>query len=225
MKIFKHQLWHLVTLLILLAIISFFVDKDGTELLEGSFWGIETSTWLLIAILSPIVHQIYVVVCWRLELYYQSISKLFGMKLGFKLYKVGFALLIFSRLVTIILLAISNKDTLHIYPYVSYALAVLFVLPVVYLFYSVLKYFGADRAFGIDHFEPKKAKKFKMVKEGIFKYTSNGMYEYGFLILWIPALIFLSKAALLLALFNHIYIWIHYYFTELPDMKVIYEKK
>jgi len=48
------------------------------------------------------------------------------------------------------------------------------------------------------------------------------MYIFGFFILWIPGLLLLSKAALLVALFNHIYIWVHYYFTELPDIKVIY---
>jgi len=31
-----------------------------------------------------------------------------------------------------------------------------------------------------------------------------------------------SQAALWLALFNHIYIWVHYYATELPDMQRIY---
>ena len=61
-------------------------------------------------------------------------------------------------------------------------------------------------------------------KKGIFKYTSNGMYKYVFLLLWIPGILFQSKAALLAALFQHIYIWIHYYFTELPDMKFIYGK-
>lgn len=80
-----------------------------------------------------------------------------------------------------------------------------------------------DRAFGIDHFQPKESKKESFVKKGIFKYTSNGMYIYGFLMLWIPGLLLLSKAAILVALFNHIYIWVHYYFTELPDIKIIYE--
>jgi len=31
-----------------------------------------------------------------------------------------------------------------------------------------------------------------------------------------------SEAALVAALFNHLYIWVHFYFTELPDMKFIY---
>ena len=62
-----------------------------------------------------------------------------------------------------------------------------------------------------------------MVNKGIFKYTSNAMYIYGLLALWIPGILLQSKAALLMAFFHHIYIWVHYYFTELPDMKMIYQ--
>ena len=225
MKIFKNQLWHLLTLAILLPALIVFINKNEVDILYGGLFHVETYIWLIAAILAPIVHQIYVLICWRSELYYQSITKLFGRKRGFRLYKIGFAILILLRLVTIVVLAISNEGTLYISPIISYSLAVLFAIPVIYLFYSVFKYFGMDRAFGIDHFEPEAANNLSMVKEGIFKYTSNGMYVVGFLILWIPGLIFLSKAALLAALFNHIYIWIHYYFTELPDMKYIYRNK
>ncbi len=49
------------------------------------------------------------------------------------------------------------------------------------------------------------------------------MYIYGFLILWIPGILLQSKAAPFIALFNHLYIWVHYYFTELPDIKMIYK--
>ena len=104
----------------------------------------------------------------------------------------------------------------------SYILSGILIIPAIYLFYSVAKYFGMDRAFGIDHFRPEIIKNEPFIKQGIFKYTSNGMYLYGFLILWIPGVLLQSEAALLLALFNHIYIWVHYYFTELPDIKMIY---
>lgn len=225
MKIFKYQLWHFLSLVILLAIMIYFINRDEVDILYGGLWHIETYIWLIAAILAPIVHQLYVVICWRIELYYQGISRIFGKKAGFILYKIGFTILILLRPVTITILAISNEGTIYIDPYLSYAIAALFVIPVVYLFYSVKKYFGLDRAFGIDHFEPEKSKELPMVKKGIFKFTANGMYEYGFLILWIPGLIFLSKAALMVALFQHIYIWVHFYFTELPDMNFIYGKK
>jgi len=111
---------------------------------------------------------------------------------------------------------------MEISPAFSYILSGILIIPTIYLFYSVAKYFGMDRAFGIDHFHPEIIKNEPFIKQGIFRYTSNGMYLYGFLILWIPGVLLQSKAALLIALFNHIYIWVHYYFTELPDIKMIY---
>lgn len=219
---FKHQHWHFLALVILLVGISFSVNRDS-NLLKGELWGLSTSNWFLVAILSPVVHQIYVLVCWRLELFYNSISKIFGVN-GFKLYKIGFAILFISRLMTIIFLAISNANTLNLNNVFAYLISGIIFIPSVYLFYSVKKYFGIDRAFGIDHFHPEELKKIPFVKKGIFKYSSNAMYIFGFLILWIPGLLLLSKAAILVALFNHVYIWVHYYFTELPDMKVIYKE-
>jgi len=225
MKVFNKQFWHLLSLAVLLPILIVVINKNEIDILYGGLWHVETYIWMIAAILAPIAHQIYVLICWRSELYYQSISKLFGRKTGFKLYKIGFVIFILARVVTIVILAVSNEGTLYINPTLAYILAVLLTIPGIYLFFSVFKYFGMDRAFGIDHFEPETANGLAMVNEGIFKYTPNAMYVFGFLILWIPGLIFLSKAALLAALFNHIYIWVHYYFTELPDMKYIYRKK
>ena len=221
MKIFKHQLWHVISLVVLLAGVYFLTIKD-VSILYGSFWGIKTSNWFVLAIMCPILHQVYVLIIWRLELYYNSISKAFGAK-GFQLYKAGFAFLFMSRLLSIILLAIANAYTLSLNPILSYLIAGLLLIPAVYLFYSVRKYFGVDRAFGIDHFQPNIFKNTPFVKKGILKYSSNSMYIFGFFILYIPAFLAFSKAALVAALFNHIYIWVHYYFTELADIKVIYK--
>lgn len=106
-------------------------------------------------------------------------------------------------------------------PALAVALAVLLLLPALYLFHSVRKYFGFRRAYGIDHFD-ESYRALPFVKQGIFKYTGNAMYVAGFLILWTPGLLLLSTAALLAALFNHLYIWVHYYCTELPDIRRIY---
>ncbi|NNK75679.1 MAG: hypothetical protein HKP42_06405 [Maribacter sp.] len=221
MKLFKHQHWHFLILLVLLALLYNYVCADAA-ILKGELWGLSTLTWFVIALLSPIVHQFYVLLCWRYELHYKSISKRYGEK-GFKLYKVGFAILILSRPITIILLAISNAFTLPIGTLFSYLLSGILLIPAIYLFYSTKKYFGFDRAFGIDHFYPEKFRNAPMVTQGIFKYSANAMYVFGFLILWVPGILLQSKAAVLLAFFNHIYIWVHYYFTERPDMKLIYK--
>ena len=47
--------------------------------------------------------------------------------------------------------------------------------------YSVVHYFGIDRAYGIDHFEPELYRNKTFVKQGMFKYTDNAMYKFGFL--------------------------------------------
>ena len=221
MKVLKHQQWHILSLLVLLAMLFVFIESDS-EILKGSFVGMSTQTWFILALLSPIIHQFYVLICWRLELYNKSITKTFGKK-GFLFYKVGFAILILSRIITIIPLAISSANTLDINPVFSFVFSAVLFIPAAYLGYSVAKFFGIDRAFGIDHFKPEEAKNIPFVKKGIFKYTSNGMYIYGFFILWIPGVYWQSEAALSIALFNHIYIWVHYYFTELPDIKEIYK--
>ena len=84
------------------------------------------------------------------------------------------------------------------------------------------KYFTLERAYGIDHFDKNYNEPY--VKGGIFKYTNNGMYIFGLMALYLPGLILLSNTALIVALFQHTYIWVHYYFTERPDMKKIYGK-
>jgi len=218
-KIFKYQTWHLISLIAIIFAINLYLSNSA-DTLSGSLWGLTTKTWFWLAIAIPIIHQVYVWGVWRLELYKGTFSKRFGLKLLFKLYSIGFSLLFVSRLITIIILAFSSKGTLNINPIISYALAILIIPLVIFLFYSVKKYFSIERAYGIDHFDKDYNEPY--VKKGIFKYTDNGMYIFGFMILYLPGLLFLSKAALLVALFSHVYIWVHYYFTERPDMLVIY---
>ena len=220
MKIFKHQHWHILILGGLLFTLYAYLDTDLT-VLKGDLWGISTLTWANLAIWMPVIHQCYVLVCWRSELHYQGLSKLFGAN-GFKIYKTGFAILGFSRPVLMVLLAISGRMTLGIAPFFSYVLSAIFLIPAIYLFYSVKKYFGFDRALGMDHFYPEEYRLKPFVDQGIFKYTRNGMYTFGFFLAWVPGFLLQSEAALSVAVFSHLYIGVHYYFTERPDMKIIY---
>ena len=192
--------------------------------LEGESWGLSTAAWLALAIADPIIHQVLVAIFWRVELYGGLISRRFGRRRGFRLYKILFTIFFAGRLVTIILVGIANGGSLNLAPLIAYPLVLLLFLPAAYLFYSVDHYFGMDRAYGIDHFDPA-YRDLPLVKQGIFRYTDNGMYVFGFLLLWIPGLLLFSKAALLAALFNHVYIWVHFYCTEQPDMRRIYGAK
>lgn len=59
------------------------------------------------------------------------------------------------------------------------------LLAAAYTFYSVGRYFSFTRAVGADHFDTA-YRKLPIVNEGIFRYTSNGTYAFGFL-LGLPA--------------------------------------
>ena len=161
-------------------------------------------------------------VLWRLEFLRGLVTRKFGNR-GFHYFKIGFAVLILLRPVSIILLAISNSETIEINNSFRYLVSILLLLPGMYLVYSIKKYFGIDRAFGKDHFYPEEAKSWGLVKKGIFRYSSNSTYVFGFLLLWIPGVLLQSKAALVVALFSHVYIWVHYFFTEKPDMNRLYK--
>lgn len=218
-KLLNQQHWHALFLLLSGSVYCFV--RPHQAVLTGELWHIPTRAWFLIALLVPVVHQVYVLLCWRAELHFKAITRRWGSK-GFGYYRVGFAVLILLRPVSIVLLAISNAWSFQLGWPTALALSGLLFLPASWLFYSVKRHFGLDRAFGIDHFKPEEYRHAPLVKKGIFRYTSNGMYWFGFMILWIPGILLRSEAALIAAAFNHLYIWVHYYFTELPDMKFIY---
>ncbi|UUV19194.1 phosphatidylethanolamine N-methyltransferase family protein [Fusobacteria bacterium ZRK30] len=220
-KIFKNQVWHLISIIIAVIVLQVIINCDE-GIIGGSLFGVSTNRWFWIAILIPIIHQIYVFIVWRLELYTRIFTRKFGLKKAFKIYAAGFSILFVLRFITVIVLAFSNRKTLDINPIYMHIIAVVITPFVIYLFYSVKKYFTFERAFGIDHFD--KGYDVPYVKKGIFRYTNNGMYIFGLAILYLPGLLLLSKAAILVAFFNHVYIWVHYYTVELPDMRYIYKK-
>jgi protein-S-isoprenylcysteine O-methyltransferase Ste14 len=186
----------------------------------GQLWGVSTKAWLWLAVALAIAHQVFVWACWRSQLYESLLTRMFGSR-GFDVYAVGFSILGIARVAAVFILALSNRDTLYVDVKVLRVVAVIAAIPAAYLFYSVMRYFGFKRAFGIDHFD-KSYRSLPFVRKGIFRFTRNGMYVFGFCFFWVPGLWFASAAALCVALFNHLYIWVHYYTTELPDMKRVY---
>jgi len=218
-NIFQYQTWHLLLLTALLVLLTTYISQNP-QILIGSFLNISASAWFCLAIAVPIMHQVYVMLVWRFELYQRTFSKRWGTHQAFKIYTIGFSILFASRLISIILLAISTQHSWDISPLIAYTAAAITTPLVLYLFYSVKTYFTMERAYGIDHFDPNYHEPY--VKQGIFKYTDNGMYIFGLMILYLPSLLLFSKAAFIAALFNHIYIWVHYYCTEKPDMTKIY---
>jgi len=217
-RIFERQLGHVVWLIALLAALYGLSRLDGFS--DGELWGIGTITWAWLAASVPIVHQVYVWFCWRTELHAGLLSSWFG-KAAFPIYAALFSVLILSRAVLIAILSVSNRGTAAGEPRFMQGLALLVLLPALYTMVSVGRYFGFRRAFGIDHFDPA-YRDMPLVREGMFRYSQNAMYDFGFLLLWVPALYFQSLAALAVVGFSHLYIWVHYEFTEKPDMRRIY---
>jgi hypothetical protein len=216
--VFEKQSLH-YSFLVIFIIILFFIGRFQ-PFSTGEFMGLSAFTWLWLGFASAALHQIFVWLCWRTQFHSLLLTRLFG-RYAFFFYVAGFILLGIFRYFTIVALAVANKNSLPVNQWVLNALAVLAAVPVVYLFYSVIKYFGFKRALGADHFYESYQNK-PMVTQGIFRFNRNAMYTFGFLLAWIPGLLTASNAALLLALFNNLYIWIHYYATEKPDMVRIY---
>ena len=219
MKFFERQLEHLLSLIVLVFGVYWASRAEGV--LSGSLYGLDTALWFWLAITIPIAHQVFVWITWRAELHYSTITRIFG-DCGFIYYSVVFMLLLIARPIAIAFLASSNQGSLRIDPRVLNIIALVLLIPILYLFYSLVKYFGVKRALGIDHFDAGYREK-PLVRKGIFKYANNSMYVFGLLILWLPGLLLASKAALLAALFGHVYIWVHYYTVELPDMRLMYD--
>lgn len=170
-----------------------------------------------IAIAFPVAHQVFVWLTWRLELRSAAISN----SMGFTGYLTCFFLLFFGRFVSLFVLAWLDLGTLRL-PVLMQVLGTIFLAPPgLYAMYSVQRYFGMTRAAGADHFDPK-YRGMPLVQDGIFRFTNNGMYIFAFLLFWSIATGFNSSAALLVSAFSHIYIWIHFFATEKPDMEYLY---
>jgi len=201
------QALHFVSLGVLLIVLSALWSTLGRPF-PTFFWA---------AAMVPIAHQLFVWVAWRLELR----SSLTSNQIGFNGYLAFFFMLFCGRFVTLIVLAWLDRDILNQHPNVQVFLATALAIPGLYAVYSVKRYFGLARAAGGDHFEAR-YRDMPLVNEGIFRFTKNGMYGFVFLVFSAIAVGFGSSAALVIAVFSHAYIWVHFYATEKPDMDFIY---
>ena len=198
---------HVVCLALLLAVVWVGWIALGKPF-PAAFW---------IAIAVPVMHQVFVWLAWRLELRFSATSK----SIGFRGYLVFFFLLFGGRFMSLLALAWMDRGSLTLQILPQAIVTIPLVLLGIYAIYSVKRYFGMVRAAGADHFDPR-YRDMPLVSEGIFRFTSNGMYLYAFLLFWAIGVGFNSTAALLVAAFSHAYIWVHFYVTEKPDMDFLY---
>jgi len=210
---FKHQIWHVGGTIILFYIGAQFVDLQSNN---NTFIEISALSWFMVAMSVPLIHQVYVWICWRSELCWKSITNTIGLK-G---YIILFFILIISRLSAIVLCFV-DYGSLYKPGWFALFLAVIIFIPGAYTMYSVKKYFGFIRAAGADHFDPK-YKNMPFEKRGIFKWTPNAMYVFAIGIPFAFATATGSKSMFIVSIYTYVSIWLHYFCTEKEDFKVIY---
>jgi len=186
----------------------------------GEAWGISGAGWFLAGLAVPVAHQVYIWLGWRLELHGEVLSRRLG-RAGFELFAAGFFVFIVLRGLTAWGVAAADRGSLAAPRPLLDGLALVLAVPCAYTFYSVGRWFGFRRAAGRDHFDPAVRSK-GLVRRGMFRFTRNAMYTWGFLAFWILGLAYASRAGLLLAAFCHTYVWVHYLATERPDLRRIY---
>ena len=210
---FKNQIWHLGGTIVLFYVGIQFVDFNNST---KTFLGLSASSWFMIAMSIPIIHQTYVWICWRSELCWKSISN----TIGFKGYIIFFFILIISRLSAIVLCFV-DYGSLYKPGLLSWIISIILFIPGAYTMYSVKKYFGFLRAAGADHFDPQ-YRDMPFEKRGIFKWSPNAMYVFAIGIPFAFAVATGSQSMFVIAIYTYISIWLHYFCTEKEDFKVIY---
>jgi len=216
---FNRQIWHFLSLP-LLVLVSYFLAAPALG--DGVWLGLQDSSWYWIGICLVITHQIGVWIVFRSQLGWAVLTKVFG-KYDLHAWGIFFIPLLAARPVVLLGLALSDSGSAGFPRSVELIIGLILLIPTLYSLWSVGHYFGVVRALGGDHFRVK-YREMPLVREGAFRWSSNAMYAFVFLGLWSIALLTGSLAALSLALFQHAYIWIHYYCTEKPDMELIYGK-
>ena len=210
---FKNQIWHIGGLILLFYIGCQIVDFENNS---NVFLGISVKNWFLFSMMTPLIHQSYVWLCWRSELCWKIISR----TIGFKVYVIIFFILAILRLSSIGL-CFADYGSWFTPGWMAWIVAILFFVPFVYTIYSIKKYFGFLRATGKDHFDPS-YKNIPFEKRGIFKWSSNAMYTFALAVFFGFAISAGSKAMFVFAAYSYIGTWLHYFCTEKEDFKVIY---
>ncbi len=202
-----------------------FLSLGATSLLMPSpdshhLLGLQAHQWATVSIGLAIAHQVIVAFVFRLQLHRNLVTRMHGEN-DIAIWTRIFMPLLVARPVSILITGLADDVPIGTPTWLNWTFGLLFLAVAVYGMQSVLRHFTIRRAVGGDHFREEIAA-MPLVTEGIFKYTSNAMYGPIFLGLWGIALICDSWNALVVAVFQHVYIWVHYYCTEKPDMEWIY---
>ncbi|MHC4550729.1 MAG: methyltransferase [Planctomycetota bacterium] len=208
--LWTRQGWHAVLLALLVVPTAWAARRAG-----------HLDPWFAAALGLAVLHQGWVWICWRLELFHHQLSARLGPR-AFRYYGAGFVVLVGARVGAVWVVCARTVGTLAVPAALILGLSVVGVPLLLWLSWSVRMHFGFARALGQDHFDPAvRARPF--VRAGIHRFLPNAMYVAGPLVLWLPALWTHSGPGLLLAAFNHAYLWVHYGCTERPDLEAMHK--
>ena len=169
--------------------------------LDGSSWlGIPDQTWFFASILTAIVHQVVGWFVFRFQLIFSLFSRLFS-RHDLLAWGIIFFPLMLLRPILSLGLALADTGSLEPFRTLQVLAGVILLIPAIYTGWSIGRYFGISRALGGDHFR-QEYRDMPLVREGAFRYSSNAMYTFVFLLFWSIALFTGSRAALASALFS-----------------------
>jgi hypothetical protein len=224
--LFHRQLLHAVVLVLLvvaaLALAGPALGGPWRGTGSDTVLGVTTTGWFWLNIVLVVVHQTLVALVFRLQLGWGLITRWFG-RLDLVVWGIAFLPLLIGRPLVLGALAGADSGSMALPRALTSALGWILLVPVAYALWSVARYFGTARGIGGDHFRIE-YREMPLVRKGAFAWTPNAMYLIVFLGLWAIAFLYGSRIALVGALFQHAYIWVHYWFTEKPDMDLIYGK-
>jgi hypothetical protein len=215
---FRRQGLHLLWLLVLCAGLWLASFLPGFRISHA--WNVTVGQAAVVSVALGVLHHLWILVFWRLELRSGAISGKLG-GAGFPIFSIGFVILISARFASVVYLALLNGGTLALALFARLLLVGIIGALNVWGMYSVLRYFGIRRAFGLDHFDRSIARK-GLVRAGAYRHMNNVMYLIILPAFCVPGLLWDSLASTLMGVFHWLFVWAHYYCTELPDMTEIY---
>ncbi|GMH41032.1 hypothetical protein BSKO_08942 [Bryopsis sp. KO-2023] len=198
-------------------------DALSAERLLEPLIGTSGCDWFRLGLLIPILHQMMVVISWRVQLNYKSLTRAFGKQGGQVVFFTCFTAFAVARFVVTVTASIRTSGVLWKQGAAAYAAAAVVAVPFVYVLHSVFKYLGFQRLAGVDHFDPEYYRKQDVVNEGAFKHLKNPIYTLGVLGLLIPGIATGSLEGIALGLYQYLALWVLYFSIERVDMAAIYK--
>lgn len=211
------QDWHLALLVLLLTTLNLAL-RHYPVTGQDPLFGTATETWVWLGTGAAVLHHLYLVILQRVELatgWFKENAPSYA-HLAFLADNLLFAML---RTGTLVMAAMAGKDAIYLPFNLRLILALAF--PVAYLLLAAHGRLPKPPAPAKSLFHPEAGFAAGKSTWSGEKYLARRRFFYHLLtpLFYLPGLLTASNAALLLALFSHLYLWVHYFCTEVPDSR------